>query len=193
MEHRKNFYRLALFLALFSALLFATESRRAEARYSREWHEILSERTTTLWIEGEVFGDLVLNARGELNVTWLERGLTSTLNNDNNVGEWVVNALGHYFSTRRDARARMRNRDVLVLSYRARKRWTFDPTNLTVNGHAVTPDDILTRDIHWETDLLPGDTGILEVSIPALRPGQTVTLRFEDAEATFEVPRLRSR
>jgi len=193
MEHRKKFYRFALFLALFSVLLFATESHRAEARYSRAWREILAERTTTLWIEGEVFGDLVLNARGELNITWLERGLSTVLSNDNNVEEWVLNGINHYFSSRRDTRARMRNRDVLVLNYRARKRWTFDPTNLTVNGYAITPDDILTRDIHWESNLAPGEAGTLEVSIPALRPGQTVTLQFEDAEATFEVPRLRSR
>jgi len=182
---RKNFYRLALFLIFLSSLFFALETRRAaEARFSRAWSEIISERTVTLWIEGELLGDsIVLNSRGELNVTWLERGLINTLDNDNNVEEWVINGIGHYFSSDRNTRSRMRNHDVLVLNYRARKRWTFDPTNLTVNGHAITQGDILTRNIHRESDLLPGDTGTLEVAVPSLRSGQTVVLQFEDAEA----------
>jgi len=194
MKTRKNFYRAVLFLALFSALIFISGNlRAAEARNSRAWAELLSERTVTLWIEGQLFGDnIILNARGELNVTWLESGLTNILNTDNIVEEWVKNNLSHYFSSRRETRARMRGRDVLVLNYRARKRWNFDPTNLTVNGYSVTPNDILTMDIHWESELLPGDTGMVAVAVPSLRPGQTVELRFEDAEATLVIPRLRA-
>ena len=195
MKTRGNFYRVVSFLALLSALLFVTGSQRAaEARNSRTWAELLLERTTTLWIEGQLLGDnIILNARGELNITWLESELSRILSTDNNVEEWVLHGLGHYFSNRRDTRARMRGREVLVLSYRAIKRWHFDPTRLTVNGYAVTPDDILTGSTRWEGDLIPGDYGTIAVAVPALRPGQTVELRFEDAKATFEVPRFRAR
>jgi hypothetical protein len=194
-ETRKNFYRVISFLALISALFFvAGNLRAAEARSSRAWTELLSERTATLWIEGELLGDsIILNARGELNVTWLENRLANILNTDDNVEEWVVNSLSYYFSNRRETRAKTRGRDILVLNYRAVKRWNFDPTNLTVNGYAITRDDILTLDIYWESELLPGDIGTVAVAVPSLRPGQTVELRFEDARATLEIPRLRAR
>ena len=194
-ETRGKFYRAISFLALLSALLFVPANlRSAEAQNSRAWTELLSERTVTLWIEGQFLGDnIVLNARGELSVTWLENGLTNVLNTDNYVDEWVKYGLSFYFSSHRETRAKMRGRDVLVLNYRARKRWNFDPTNLIVNGYAVTQNDILSLDIYWKSDLLSGDFGIIAVAVPSLRPGQTVELLFEDARTTLVIPRLRAR
>ena len=191
MKTRKFFYRVVSFLTLLSALCFVPDGRSpAEAFNSKAWGERLIARTTTLWIEGQLLGDgIVLNARGELNVTWLERRLSGILNDDRDVDEWVVNGLGYYFSSRKETRAIMKGRDVFVLNYRAIKNWNFDPTKLTINGYAITPDDVLTRRVYWESDLASGGVGTVEVAAPSLKPGQKVELRYEDAEAEFEVPR----
>ena len=194
METRKNFYRTVSLLTLISAFFFVPDVRAAHAYNSKAWRERLAARTATLWIEGQPLGDgLVLNARAELNVTWLERGLSQILSSDNDVDEWVVNGLNYYFSNRKEIRDKLKGRDVFALNYKAIKNWSFDPLKLTVNGHEITPDDVLTRKEYWESELVPGSVGTVVVAAPALKPGQTVEFRYNDADARFDVPRIRAK
>lgn len=183
-KNARRFAVLCLLLAILPML-----PRSAAARSSREWQKRLDARTATLWVEGQDLGGIVLNARAELNVTWLERGLLRHLENDRDVDEWLMTGLNYYYSNRRETRAKLAKRDVFVLRYRAVKYWDFDPTKLVVNGYAVTKDDILTRREYWEDgELPPGVTGFLTVCAPPLKPGQTVELRYEDARAELSVP-----
>ncbi|MDR1874411.1 MAG: hypothetical protein LBQ90_05270 [Synergistaceae bacterium] len=174
-------------LVIVLSLLFCAFT--AEANSSQAWQARLLARTVTLWIDGERLGeDLILNARGELNVTWLERALARE--QDRHVEEWVIMNLSYYFSQRKDTRAKLKGRDILVLNYRAAKYWDFDPTKLVVDGYAIVRDDILTKSEYWhDGTLAPGARGNLAVCVPALKPGRSVKIRYEDAEATFEAPR----
>jgi hypothetical protein len=184
-EKRKN--RLALLL-VFSFIFFMAP--RAEAYRSKEWDKRLNERTATLWIDAQMLGeDIVLNARGELNVTRVERGLTQYLSTDRDVDEWLINGLNYYSSNRKDIRAKVKGRDVFVLNYRAVKFWNFDPAKLVIGQYAVSPEDVLTRKEYWESALSPGNRGTVVVAAPPLKPGQKVELRYEDAQVTLEVPR----
>jgi hypothetical protein len=149
----------------------------------------LGARTATLWVDAQTLGDLILNARGELNVTRVERSLLQALNQDRDVEEWLVSGLNYYSSNREDTKAKVRRRDVFVLNYRASKYWNFDPTKLVIDGYSIASKDILTKKEYWESELSPGDTGIVAVAGPPLKPGQKIELRYEDARATFEVPR----
>jgi len=193
METRRNLYRTISFLTLLLVFFFAQEGlRTAHAFNSKAWKERLSARTATLWIDGQFLGDgIVLNARGELNVTWLERGLSRFLNADREVDNWVVDNLNYYFSRRKETRDKLKGRDVFVLNYRAIKNWSFDPSKLTIGGYTITPDDILTGRIYWESELTPGYVGSVAVAAPSLKTGQTVELRYEDAEAQLVVPRTK--
>jgi hypothetical protein len=163
----------------------------AEAHNSAAWRERLEARTATLWIEGQPLGDgIVLNARGELNVTWAGRDLTRRLEQDRDVEEWLVSALAYYYSNRKDTRAKVKGRDVFVLNYRAVKYWNFDPARLVVDGYAVTPDDILTKkEYRREGELPPGYAGTVAVAAPSPEPGRKIEIRYEDAQAVLEVPR----
>ncbi|MDR2137468.1 MAG: hypothetical protein LBO68_04185 [Synergistaceae bacterium] len=161
-----------------------------EARSSAAWRERLEARTATLWIDGQALEGIVLNARGELNVTWVGRDLIRPLDQDRDVEEWLVSALGYYFSNRKDTRAKVKGRDVFVLNYRAVKYWNFDATRLVVDGYAITPDDILTKKEYWQDgELPPGYMGTVAVAAPSPKPGRKIELRFEDAQAILEVPR----
>jgi hypothetical protein len=170
----------------------------AEARSSAAWKERLDARTTTLWIKGQALGDsIVLNARGELEITWVGRDLIRHLERDRDVEEWLTSALGYYFSSRKDRRTTIKGRDVFVLNYRAVKYWDFDPTRLVVGGYVLTSDDILMKKEYWQIgELSPGYVGTLAVVAPslnsgksALKPGQKIELRYEDTQAVFEAPR----
>ena len=190
---KKNFYWVVLFVMLL-ALFLLTDDLMGHAYNSKAWQELLSARTATLWVEGQSLGDgVILNARGELNVTWLERGLSRILSTDKDVDEWIVNGLNYYFSNRKETRAKLKRRDVFVLNYRAIKNWSFNPAKLVVNGYTITLEDILTRKIYWEGELTPGSVGTVAVVAPSLKPGQTVELRYEDASGKLEIPRIGAR
>jgi hypothetical protein len=178
--------KIILFL-IFSFVFFTVPD--AEAHRSKAWEKRLNERTATLWIDAQTLGDdIVLNARGELNVTRVERGLTQYLSTDRDVEEWLVNALNYYSSNRKDTRGKVKGRDVFVLNYRAVKFWNFDPAKLVIGEYSISPQDVLTKKEYWENELSPGQTGTVAVAAPPLKPGQKVELRYEDARATLEVP-----
>jgi hypothetical protein len=161
----------------------------AAAHSSKAWRERLDARTATLWIDGLDVGGVILNARGELNVTWADRGLLRCLENDRDADEWLTEGLNYYFSNRKDVRAKLKKRDAFVLRYRAIKYWNFDPAKLIIDGYAVTKDDILTRSEYWESgELPPGVTGTLTLCAPSLKPGQTIELSYEDTRVTLTLP-----
>lgn len=162
----------------------------AWAHNSKAWQERLDARTATLWIEGQDIGDgIVLNSRGELNVTWIERGLVRYLNRDRDVEEWVFDSLNYYSSNRKDTQAKVKGRDVLVLRFRAVKYWNFSPTKLVVGDYSVTSDDILTKREYWDQgELTPGHVGIVAVCVPSFKAGQKIDLSYEDSLTVFEVP-----
>ena len=179
--------RFILFV-IFSVIFFTAPD--AEAHSSKAWEKRLNDRTATLWIDAQTLGDdIVLNARGELNVTRVERGLTQYLNADRDVEEWLVNGLNYYSSNRQDTRAKVKKRDVFVLNYRAVKFWNFDPAKLVIGEYSVSPEDVLTRKEYWESALSPGDRGTVAIAAPSLKPGQKVELRYEDARAVLEGPK----
>ena len=174
---------------IFLCLLLSILPCAAAAHSSKEWRERLGARTATLWIEGQDIGGIILNARAELNVTWIERGLLRYLENDRDVDEWLTEGLNCYFSNRKDTQTKLKKRDAFALRYRAIKYWDFDPTKLVINGYAVTKDDILTRKEYWESgELSPGVTGALTVCAPSLKPGQTIELRYGDTRALLAAP-----
>jgi hypothetical protein len=174
---------------MFLVIPLAVFCAKAEAHSSKAWENRLNARTATLWIDAQTLGDdIVLNARGELNVTRVERGLLLRLDTDRDVEEWLLDGLGYYSSRRKDTRAKVKGRDVFVLNYRAVKHWNFDPTKLVIDGHSIAPEDILTKKEYWESELAPGYKGTVAVAAPSLKPGQKIELRYEDASATLEIP-----
>ena len=176
--------------ALTAILLLAALSACAWAHASKAWQARLDARTAKLWFEGQDLDGIILNARGELNVTWLERRLVDFLDRDRDVHEWVVSNLGYYSSNRKENRDKLKGRDLYVLNYRAVKNWNFDPTLLRIGDYAVTADDILTKWDYQEVgELPPGLTGILAIAGPSLKRGQKIEIRYADAAASLEVPK----
>lgn len=181
---RKSIQSIAV-LSLFFILLCAP----AWAHTSKAWQKTLDARTVRIWIDAQFLDDIVLNARAELNVTWLPQSLQKRLDKDRDVPEWVVQGLGLYFSSDKETRRRMKGRDVLALNYRAVKNWDFDPTRLTVGGYRVTPEDLLGhRDLRVTGELPPGTEGTLFLCVPALKPGSRVEITMGPDRAVLEAP-----
>lgn len=172
-------------LSLLCLLLCAP----AWAYTSKEWQKTLDARTVRIWIDAQLLDDIVLNARAELNVTWLPRSLQKRLEKDRDIPEWVVKGLGFYHSTNEETRQRMKGRDILALNYRAVKNWDFDPTQMAVGNRRVAPEDLLGhKDLRVTGELLPGTEGTLFLSVPALKPGSRVEIVLGADKAALEAP-----
>lgn len=180
----KNIKRIAALSLL--CLLF---SASAWGHASKEWAKILEARTARMWVDAQLLGEIVLNARAELNVTWLPRALRKRLEKDRDVHEWVVAGLNFYYSTSEGTKRRMEGRDVLALNYRAVKNWDFDPTRLTVGGYRVVPEDLLGhKDLRVTGELPSGTEGILYLCVPAIKPGSRVEVAMGPDKAVLEAP-----
>ena len=161
----------------------------AWAHTSKAWQKTLDARTVRVWIDAQFLDDIVLNARAELNVTWLPQALQRRLDKDRDVPEWVIQGLGFYFSSDKETRQRMKGRDVLALNYRAVKNWDFDPTQLSVGGYRAASEDLLGhRDLRVIGELPPGTEGTLFLSVPALKPGSSVEIVMGLERAELQVP-----
>ena len=161
----------------------------AWAHTSKAWQKTLDARTVRVWIDAQFLDDIVLNARAELNVTWLPQALQRRLDKDRDVPEWVIRGLGFYSSSDKETRQRMKGRDVLALNYRAVKNWDFDPTQLSVGGYRAASEDLLGhRDLRVSGELPPGTEGTLFLSVPALKPGSSVEIVMGSERAELQVP-----
>ncbi|NLL36985.1 MAG: hypothetical protein GX256_05630 [Fretibacterium sp.] len=174
-------------LLLFILSLFLAGPVWAHA--SKSWRALLDSHTAKMWVDAQVLGDLVLNARAEMDVTWLPSSLRKKLEKDRDVYDWVSNSLGYYFDSHSKSKGRLKGHDVFVLRYRAVKNWTFDPTQLVIGGHQVTSEDILTdKAFHVIGDLPTGTTGILALRAPSLKPGSRINISLGEDATVFGAP-----
>ncbi|MBQ9564769.1 MAG: hypothetical protein IJU98_04200 [Synergistaceae bacterium] len=179
--------RFRLFTGLMFLLLLAVPAFAV----SPDWRKALDARTALIWVDGQVLGTMVLNARASLFVTWLPRSLLDRLYQDREVDEWVVKGVSFYSSLDEKTRAKMKGRDILALNYSTRKSWTFDPTELVIGDYRVSPDDILGNPaLRGPTgDLSSGVEGTLFICVPSLKPGRSVRIAIGPDSVTLELPK----
>lgn len=177
-------------LAALTLLLGLCPLGAARAAQSQGWRTELEARTAVMWVDAQIFEDLVIGARARLAITWLPRSLQKRLERDLQVDEWVINGINYYYGNTDDVREKIKGRDVLALNYLSKKNWTFNPTDLVVGGYRVTADDILGHpDLRGATgDLPPGVEGTLFLCVPALKPGRAVTVTLGPDSVELPLP-----
>ncbi|MCR5346823.1 MAG: hypothetical protein K6E38_03525 [Fretibacterium sp.] len=178
---RKGFRGLAagifLILLLTGALQAAAAPAGTGPGTSKAWQQTLDERTGLMWVDAQILGKMVLNARARLTFTWLPRSLLKRLEKDPQVDEWVVNGLSYYHTIVGDTQQKVKGRDIMALNYRTEKSWTFDPVKLTFGDYQVKKEDLLGhKDFLVIGDLPSGTEGTLYLCVPTLKPGQTLPI-----------------
>ncbi len=175
---------------LIAALLILVCGGSAFAHASRDWKNRLDAHTAKLWVDAQFLGDIVLNARAEMDIVWLPKSLLRVLEQDNDVYEWVSKALSYHYANKKDGRPDVKGRDIFVLNYRVRKVWNFDPADIVINGYKIKPEDIFTdKSLRVAGELANGDEGSLAVCVPALKPGSVVEISLGTDKINFEVPK----
>ncbi len=123
---------------------------------------MLSQRTTSLWIEGDRLGDMVIGARTLMEFIYVDSALSRVAaENGPDVPDWL-NWHAHHFGTKAT-----KKRVLLIVRFEARKRWDLDPTRIRINGRNVVAEDILSpKDLIPTGELPPGSAGSFAIGIP---------------------------
>lgn len=164
------------------AFLCCTGAARAD-----EVETLLSGRTTTVWIEGEQLGDMIIGARALMEFIYVDAALSRiAVENGPDVPEWLTWHAKH-FGTRET-----RKKALLIVRFEARKRWTFEPMHIRVNGRSLEEADILSKKEFIPTGELPaGSSGSFAICIPAakLDDGKgRMQVRYGEYEASLTLP-----
>ncbi len=171
-------------MLMFCALAFLCFTGAARAD---EAGTLLSERTTTVWIEGEQLGDMIIGARALMEFIYVDAALSRVaVENGPDVPEWLTWHAKH-FGTRET-----RKKALLIVRFEARKRWTFEPMQIRVNGRSLEEADILSKKDFIPTgELPPGSSGSFAICIPAskLDDGKgRMQVRYGEYEASLTLP-----
>lgn len=179
-----------LLLALMGSLPAAAAPAWTGPGTSAEWRKVLDERTGLMWVDAQILGKMVLNARARLTVTWLPRSLLKRLDKDRQVDEWVTDGLSYYNSALEDTRQKMKGRDIVALNYRTEKSWNFDPTEFAFGDYHVKKEDILGhKDFIAIGELPSGVDGTLYLCVPSLKPGQQLSVALGPDAIEMALPK----
>lgn len=190
-------YALLLLAALLAAALFPVS---AEAARKDDIQKTADRRTIFCWVEGAVFEDLVMNARGRLSFLYVDSRMGGALQKLRTSGsredapaefsEMLLAYTGQY--------AARKGQILFAVQIVASKPWTFDTSLIHVGGFTPAPDDFVTAVRqnpeaelrHGITELPSGYEGILSFYVPAsqLKPGTEIEIGYGEDKTAWRVP-----
>ena len=88
------FAAFAALCVLFASAAFAREREPGDVKAS----ELLDTRQTSVWVEGERLGDMVIGARGALQIIYVDKKLANALTLDFSISDWAKQMAQYYGS-----------------------------------------------------------------------------------------------
>ncbi|WP_350449753.1 hypothetical protein [Aminobacterium mobile] len=175
---------LKLFLLVICGFtLISSCSCIAEAK---ELQQLMDERTVSFWIGGEVLGDMVIGARAQVALVYIDGTLSKALVSDPQAPEWLKWHASHFSS--KD----LKGRALFAMRYKTQKRWNFEPKMLQIGDYVIKDEDVLTsKDFMIVGDIPPDTTGTLAFSVPGkyVKKGQNITVVCGKDSEVFAVPK----
>lgn len=176
------FAAFAALCVLFASAAFAREREPGDVKAS----ELLDSRQTSVWVEGERLGDMVIGARGALQIIYVDKKLANALTLDFSISDWAKQMAQYYGSDG------TRGKALFIAHVETYKPWTFDPAQLFVGGYRVTEDDVLSPSMTNPFGELGSDQmGYFAFVVPAkeLKKGKEIPIGYGDDSALWTVPK----
>jgi len=192
-----NRFRIPAILAVAAAILIW--ACQAAASPMKDVERLMPPRTVLSFFEGQEFADLVLNARGKLTFLYVDRRLADALRRLREL-EYSSSGPSSGIPSQVFAYAtKSKRRHVLFITrVQPLKRWTFDPSLLSVGGYSPVKEDIITGisdnpsiELKFgEINLNEGYNGYIGFFVPAenVKPGETINLGYAEDLVEWQVP-----
>lgn len=173
-----------MFLILF-AIVACPVSFRADAG-PKDLNSLLDERQTDCWVEGELFGDLVLGSRGTIQFIYLDEKLSKAISEEQGLAPWVDDLNQYYGSPE------TRKKVLFIANLEANKPWTVEEEKISVGGYHLTKKDVISSS--WKNPFGTVDAGTswqfaFVVPQDKVKPGTDIMLGYGEDLIKWKVPK----
>ncbi len=147
--------------------------------------QLMAERSSTVWIDGQALGDLVLGAKARLTFLHVDSRLVSASRDDPGAPEWLLWHSQHFGSKN------LRGKALFLLRLETFTPWELSPGKLFVGSYTVSSADILTIKEFTPTGELPSHfSGTLPFSVPKgiVKAGSEIVLGYGKESVKWKVP-----
>lgn len=173
--------RIVYVLAIFSLLL------EGSLLFASSYDDVLKARMTTIWVDGQLLGDMVLGATSQLTLLYMDKKACDLAERERGqLPDWITWNLQYKGDASRDKRG------LFLVRYKALKNWDFDISRMSINGYFLAEGDILTKSEFVKSGILPSGTeGTLAVGIPLsyLKPGKKISISYGDWSEQWTIPK----
>ncbi len=176
---------LAAAIAVIALIILAAPGAfAAPANKTPEVSELLESRQTDVWVEGERLGDMVLGARGAMQIIYVDEQLSRAITDNSRLQLWVYE-MAQYYGT--DA---ARKKKLFIAHIDVYKPWDFDYTQVFIGDYHLQKDDILSSSMTNPFGPQPSKSdGYFAFAVPAseLTVGKEVKIGYGDDSETWKV------
>ncbi len=155
--------------------------------FSQDFEVLEKERMTSIWVGGEILGDMVLGAEGQVILLYMDRkACRMAAEQRGSIPEWLSWNLQHEADAIREKKA------FFLVRYKAMKNWHFDPEEIKIGEYSLRQEDLVTRkEFRKIGDLSPDTEGTLALLVPSkyVKPGSTVTISYGRWSENWTIPR----
>ena len=178
-------------LLIVLAVIFTTAAAAfaASSQISTGLMKLLEERQTDCWVEGTVFGEMILGARGSLQFIYNDAKLSEAIAKEQGLAPWIDD-LNQYFG-----KVETKKRAMFIVQLKANKPWTVKESEIHVGGYTLTPDDIMQTS--WKNpfadggEINSGETWQFAFTVPVseLKKGGEITIGYGKDLVKWKVPK----
>ncbi|WP_352401275.1 hypothetical protein [Synergistes jonesii] len=177
---------ICMLVALAAALLAASCAFAARERVEtvRPASELIDERQTDIWVEGERLGEMILGARGAIQIIYVDEAMSKAIASDVSLPQWVFE-MGRYYGT-----DPIRKKKLFIAHVDVYKPWDFDYTKVFVGEHRLRKEDILSPSMTNPFGPQPSKSeGYFAFAIPAsgLKAGKEIKIGYGDYSEIWKI------
>jgi hypothetical protein len=160
-------------------------SFRAEADQN-DINSLLEERQIDCWVEGELFGELILGSRGTIQFIYLDAKLSKAISTEHSLAPWVDDLNQYYGSPE------TRKKVLFIVNLEANKLWTVEEEKISVGGYHLTKTDVISSS--WKNPFGTVDAGTswqfaFVVPQDKVKPGTEIMVGYGDDLIKWKVPK----
>ena len=163
-------------MAVLLLLAYCASSPAFGANTADEIERLSEPRTAVCWFEGDMIGDIVVNARGRIAFLYMDSRLAATYSRqrERDMKSGPSSLVPPHLMAYASKYGAKKKHVLFVASVKALKRWEFDTEKISVAGYSPAKGDIL--------------TGITGSTLMELRPGVSVLGKDYEGYVGFYVP-----
>ncbi len=155
--------------------------------FASSYDDLAKDRIVTLWVEGQVLGEMVIGARSQLVFVYMDRKACDAARSERGkLPDWLT------WNLQYEAVAAKEKKALFLIRYRTLKNWDFIISQLSVGGYVLSEKDILTRSDFTQLGPIPSDTeGTLAIAVPLskLKPGNTISIAYGEWYQKWTIPK----